>query len=99
MKLQEQGAQLVCAERRVATEPHKRRAVPAGTAVGAAVGEGGKPSAGDEGSWSLVMSRRAQRQERAWLDDSACRAHAPSSGARRWRRARRRPGARREDHK
>ena len=46
----EQDEQLPCAEPRVAVAaaPHKRRAVAAGTAVGVAVGVGGKPPAGDD---------------------------------------------------
>ena len=48
-----------------AAEPHKRRAVAAGTAVGEAVGVGGKPPADAGGSWTTVMSRRARWQTRA----------------------------------
>ena len=46
MEARANDAQLACAEPRVAAaaEPHKRRAVAAGTAVGPAVGVGGKQS-------------------------------------------------------
>ena len=51
----------------VAAAPHKRRAVAAGTAVETG-GKGGKPPAGDNGTWTTVKSRRARRMERARLD-------------------------------
>ena len=50
-----------------AAAPHKRRAVAAGTAVETG-GQGGKPPAGDNGTWTTVKSRRARRMERARLD-------------------------------
>ena len=63
----EQGGERAHAEPRVAAaaEPHKRRAVAAGTAVGAAVGVGGNTAAGDEGTWTTVLSRRARRLAKA----------------------------------
>ena len=46
-----------------AAESHKRRAVAAGTAVGEDVGVvGGKPPAGDDGTWTTVTTRRARRR-------------------------------------
>ena len=72
---------LACAEPRVAAaaEPHKRRAVAAGTAVGPAVGVGGN---GEEGTWTTVLSRRARRQERARLVGTACAAAHKAAAAR-----------------
>ena len=68
-----QGAQQMHAEPRVAAaaEPHKRRAVLAGTAVEATVGVGGQPPAGGEGAWTTVLSRRARRLERARPDGTS----------------------------
>eukprot|EP00966_Prymnesium_polylepis_P312265 7215498-Prymnesium_polylepis.1 len=50
----EHDEQLPCAEPRVAVAAalHKWRAVAAGTAVGVAVGVGGKLPAGDDGRWT-----------------------------------------------
>jgi hypothetical protein len=65
MEMAAYDEQPTSAEPRVAAAaaPHKRRAVAAGTAVGVAVGEGGKLPAGGEGTWTTVISRRARRQE------------------------------------
>ena len=72
-----QEAQPVVAEPRVAVAaaPHKRRAVAAGTAVGATVGVGGKLAAGgeDEGKWTMVLSRAA--------GEGAARRHVERRGA------------------
>ena len=68
-----------------AAEPHKRRAVAAGTAVGLAVGVGGN---GDEDTWTTVVSRRARRLERARLDGTtsgATRKVAAARAAATWR--------------
>ena len=68
MELAENDEQPTSAEPRVAAAaPHKWQAVAAGTAVGVAVGVGGKPPAGDEG-WTTVLSRRARQQGRARLE-------------------------------
>ena len=64
-----------------AAAPHKRQAVAAGTAVGVAVGVGGKPPAGDEG-WTTVPSRRARRQERARLEGTSSGAARKAAAAR-----------------
>ena len=85
--------QLSRAELRVAAaaEPHKRRAVAAGTAVGAAVGEGGKAAAGDEGegAWTTVLSRRARRLAKAarpgGTAGGAARTAAAARAAATWR--------------
>eukprot|EP00966_Prymnesium_polylepis_P067145 1558881-Prymnesium_polylepis.1 len=61
---------------------HKRQAVAAGTAVGEAVGVGGKPAAGDEGAWTMVLSRRALQQERARLGGTANGAARKAAAAR-----------------
>ena len=85
MKAKANDEQLACAEPRVAAaaEPHKRRAVAAGTAVGVAVGvAGGKLPAGDKGTWTTVASRRARRQERARLDGTARGATRKAAAAR-----------------
>ena len=87
MEARANDAQLACAEPRVAAaaEPHKRRAVAAGTAVGLAVGVGGN---GDEGTWTTVVSRRAGRLERARLDGTtsgATRKAAAARAAATWR--------------
>eukprot|EP00966_Prymnesium_polylepis_P021888 502949-Prymnesium_polylepis.1 len=52
------------AEPRVAAAaaPHKRQAVGAETAVGEAIGDGGKPPADAGGTWTTVISRQARRQ-------------------------------------
>ena len=71
----------------VAAEPHKRRAVAAGTAVGATVGVGGNGE--DEDAWSTVLSRRARRQERARLGgtvSAATRKAAAARAAATWRK-------------
>ena len=81
-----QEAQPAVAEPRVAVAaaPHKRRAVAAGTAVGATVGVGGKLAAGgeDEGKWTTVLSRRARRQERARLEGTSSGAARKAAAAR-----------------
>ena len=67
----------------VAAEPHKRRAVAAGTAVGEVVGVvGGKPQACDEGEWTTVTTRRARRQERARIDGTTSSAARKAAAAR-----------------
>ena len=53
----------------VAAEPHKRRAVAAGTVVETG-GRGGKPPAGEAGTWTTVLSRRARRQAKAQLSST-----------------------------
>ena len=84
MEHDEHDEQLSRAEPRVAAaaEPHKRRAVAAGTAVGVAVGEGGKPPAGGEGTWTTVTARRALRQARAQLGVSTGSAARKAAAAR-----------------
>ena len=64
-----------------AAAPHKRQAVAAGTAVGVAVGVGGKPPAGDEG-WKTVLSRRARQQEPVRLDGTTSGATRKAAAAR-----------------
>ena len=67
----------------VAAAPHKRQAVTAGTAVGEAVGNGGKPPADAGGTWTTVISRRAQRQvEKARLDGTSSSAARKAAAAR-----------------
>ena len=60
MEMTANDEQPASAEPRVAAaaEPHKRRAVAAGTAVGAPVGVGG--NGGNEGTWTTVLSWLAQ---------------------------------------
>ena len=86
MEHDEQDERLPCAEPRVAAaaEPHKRRAMAAGTAVGEAVGvfSRGKLPAGGNGKWTTVKSRRARRLERARLDGTTSGATRKAAAAR-----------------
>ena len=91
MEMTENDEQPTSAEPRVAAAaaPHKRRAVAAGTAVETG-GKGGKPPAGDNGTWTTVKSRRARRMERARLDGTpsgATRKAAAARAAATWRTA------------
>mmetsp|Transcript_26897 Transcript_26897/g.72141 ORF Transcript_26897/g.72141 Transcript_26897/m.72141 type:complete len:161 (-) Transcript_26897:77-559(-) len=73
-----------------AATPHKRQAVAAGTAVGVPVGVGGKLAAGDNGTWTTVISRRARRLERERLHSTtsdAMRKAAVARAAATWRTA------------
>ena len=82
----EQGRVQVCMEPRAAAaaEPHKRRAVAAGTAV-ETVDSGGKTAASGEGAWTTVTPRRARRQARArvdgWTSGAARKAAAARAAA------------------
>ena len=74
-----------------AATPHKRRAVAAGTAVGEAVGVGGKAVTGDEdeSNWTTALPRRARRQARAPLggtSSGAARKAAATRACGAWRR-------------
>ena len=85
MEMAELDEQLAGAVPRVAVAaaPHKRQAVAAGTAVGEAVGNGGKPPADAGGTWATVISRRARRQvEKARLDGTSSSAARKAAAAR-----------------